>query len=317
MKQGYSRFVWYEQKVQCALLSLMEQVVQTIVPACRSRLSLLAVLPVLILMLVVFPIQATESQDAFDHEHFLLTEVLGEYVSNGLVNYKLLKADQDTLNEYLQELARIDPAAYRKWTREQKLALWINAYNAFTIKVILDHYPIEHSWRADPIGHYPDNSIRQINGVWDDITWTVMGKEYTLNHMEHEIMRRELADPRIHFVLVCASRGCPYLENQAFEAPDLDARLDQAGINYIYDSRKLRIDRKKKVVQLPQIFKWFDEDFVEGTQYKQLFKDHPSKEAGILSWVYRYASKEDREFLENNTLQIVYLYYDWALNEMP
>ena len=113
-------------------------------------------------------------------------------------------------------------------------------------------------------------------------------------------------------------QGLPTIsESRAFEASDLDARLDQAGINYIYDSRKLRIDRKKKVVQLPQIFKWFDEDFVEGTQYKQLFRDHPSKEAGILSWVYRYASKEDREFLENNNVQIVYLYYDWALNEMP
>ena len=95
------------------------------------------------------------------------------------------------------------------------------------------------------------------------------------------------------------------------EASDLDERLDQAGINYIYDARKVRIDRKHKVVHLPQIFKWFAEDFEEGTQYKQLFKDYPSTEAGILSWVYRYANKEDRE------LQLVYLYYDWSLNEMP
>lgn len=306
----------FEQKIRCIISSLMGQASQNRGPDARFRLSLFAALPVLIILLVVNPTQAAESQDAFDHEHFLLTEVLGEYVSNGLVNYKRLKADQDTFNEYLQELARIDPAAYRTWTREQKLTLWINAYNAFTIKVILDHYPIEHSWRADPVGHYPDNSIRQIKGVWDDITWKVMGEEYTLNHMEHEIMRRELADPRIHFVLVCASKGCPSLEDQAFGASDLDERLDQAGINYIYDSRKLRIDRKNKIVRLPQIFKWFEEDFEEGTQYKRLFKDHPSKEAGILSWVYRYANKEDREFLKNNTLKIAYLYYDWALNEM-
>lgn len=303
--------MWFEQKIQEIVSSVR-------VSDTRFRLSFPAALSVLILMLGVAPvITAAESPDTFDHEHFLFTEVLSEHVSDGLVNYRALKANQATLNQYLQELANIEPEAYEKWTRQQKLALWINAYNAFTIKVILDHYPIEQSWLADPLGHYPDNSIRQIKGVWDDFTWTVMGKEYTLNHMEHEIMRRELADTRIHFVLVCASKGCPYLENQAFEASNLDERLDQAGINYIYNSRKLRIDRENKVVRLPQIFKWFEEDFEEGTQYKQLFKEYSSKDAGILSWVYRYANKVDRGLLENNTLQIAYLYYDWALNEMP
>jgi hypothetical protein len=296
----------------------MDQGYKKMMRGVRFRKSFFAVLSVMILLLAAAPvIPAAESQETFDQEHFLLTKVLGEYVSNGLVNYRALQANQATLKQYLQELASIDPEAYKKWTRQQKLALWINAYNAFTIRGILDHYPIEHSWLADPLGDYPDNSIRQIRGIWDDMTWTVMGEKYTLNHMEHEIMRRELADTRIHFVLVCASKGCPYLENKAFEASDLDERLEQAGINYIYKSRKLRIDRKNKVVRLPQIFKWFDEDFEEGTQYKQLFKDRSSMEAGILSWVYRYANKEDRGFLENNALQIAYLYYDWALNELP
>jgi hypothetical protein len=236
-------------------------------------------------------------------------------VSNDLVNYRALKETPDVLNKYLKELANIDPEVFKKWTRQQQLALWINAYNAYTIKAVLDHYPIEHSWLADPLGQYPDNSIRQIKGVWDDMTWMVMGKKLTLNHMEHVIMRRELMDARIHFVLVCASKGCPYLESQAFEASGLDKRLDQAGINYIYDSRKVRIDRKNKILHLSQIYKWFDEDFEEGTQYKQLFKDYSSKEAGILSWVYRYANKEDQELLKNNTFKIAYLYYDWALNE--
>lgn len=310
--------MWFKHKIQRIVSSLIYQISQHRLSGERLRLSLFTILAVLILMLSVSPtISAVEPQDTFDHDHFLFTEVLSKHVTNGLVAYRVLKEDQAGLNEYLQELADIDPDAYKNWTRQQQLALWINAYNAYTIKAILYHYPIEHSWLADPLGRFPDNSIRQIKGVWDVMTWTVMGKAYTLNHMEHEIMRRELADPRIHFVLVCASKGCPHLENKAFEASDLDERLDQAGINYIYDSRKLRIDRKNKVVRLPQIFKWFEEDFEEGTQYKQLFKDHPSKEAGILSWVYRYANKEDRGFLKNNTFQIVYLYYDWALNEMP
>lgn len=310
--------MWFEQQIQGIALPVKGQELHIRARDAGRRLSFAAILSVLIFILVAAPaIPALESQAPFDHGHFLLTEVLSEHVANGLVNYRALKENQATLNQYLHELANIDPEAYNKWTRQQKLALWINAYNAFTIKGILDHYPIEHSWLADPLGNYPDNSIRQIRGIWDDMTWTVMGEEYTLNHMEHEIMRRELADPRIHFVLVCASKGCPNLEGLAFGASDLDERLDLAGINYIYDSREIRIDRKNKVVRLSQIFKWFEEDFVEGTQYKQLFKDHSSKEAGILSWVYRYANKADREFMENYNIKIAYLYYDWALNERP
>ena len=298
--------------------SLVDMVSQDRVPESRFRLSFFASLSVMILLLMTsLDSTAAERQDTFDHEHFLFSEVLSEHVSNGLVNYRALKENSAGLNKYLQELVNIDPEMFKEWTREQQLAMWINAYNAYTIKAILDHYPIEHSWLSDPLGQYPDNSIRQIKGVWEDMTWEVMGEKLTLNHMEHVIMRRELVDTRIHFVLVCASKGCPNLESRAFEASDLDERLNQAGINYIYDSHKVRIDRKNKIVQLPQIYKWFDEDFEEGTQDKQLFKEHSSGEAGILSWVYRYANKEDRELLKNNAFKITYLYYDWALNEKP
>lgn len=258
---------------------------------------------------------AAESKSTFDHEHILLTEVLSEYVSDGLVNYRSLQADPGNLNEYLQDLAEIDSAAYKKWTPQQKLALWINAYNAFTIRVILDHYPIEHSWLADPLGLYPDNSIRQIKGVWDDMTWRIMGEKFTLNHIEHVILRRELEEPRVHFVLVCASQSCPRLENKAFGASDLEARLDRAGVNYIYDSRRVQINKEQNLLLLSQIFKWFAEDFEFGTQYKGLFEDHPSELAGILSWVYEYANDEDRRFLLQNSYEIPYMYYDWALNE--
>lgn len=282
----------------------------------RSKLSLHAILTVLIVLLVAqLPGQASESQDTFDHRHLLFTKVLSKYVARGMVNYQSLQANQAILNKYLQALANINSESFKNWTRQQQLAMWINAYNAFTIKVILDNYPIEHSWQLDPLGEYPDNSIRQIH-VWDNIGWTVMGNKYTLDHMEHVIMRRELVEPRIHYVLVCASIGCPYLEERAFEASDLDARLDQAGVNYIYDSRRVRIDREHKIVSLPQIYKWFKEDFESGTQYKKLLQNQPPELAGILSWVYKYANAEDRKFLESDSYRISYLFYDWALNEM-
>ena len=306
LKMQHRHFLLYEHALQNHLLDL------------QRKLVLFTSLSLLIIMLLVSPAtSAAESQESFDHEHFLFTEVLGEHVFDGLVNYRTLKANPTSLNEYLHELAEIDSDAYQNWTRDQKLALWINAYNAFTLKAILNHYPIEHSWLADPLGNYPDSSIRQIKGVWDDQTWSIMGKSYTLNHMEHVIIRRELVDPRIHYVLVCASKDCPYLENQAFGAADLNERLNKASRDYIYDSRRVRIDNVNKIVHLPQIFKWFAEDFEPGTKYKSLFKAHTSEEAGILSWVYQFSNKQDRAMLENNNFKIAYLYYDWALNERP
>jgi len=271
---------------------------------------------ILVMMLMSSPdITAAQSEDTFDHEHFLLTEILSEYVSNGKVNYRALKTNQGGLNKYLQELADIDPEDFKNWTRQQQLAMWINAYNAYTIRAVLDSYPIEHSWVSDPLGQFPDSSIRQITGVWDIMTWTVMGKQLSLNKMEHGIMRQELIDPRIHYVLVCASIGCPKLENSAFDAANLEERLDQAGVNYIYDSNRIRIDKRHKVVGLPQIYKWFKEDFDEGTEYKDLLKNQPSDLSGLLSWVYKYANEQDRKFLVNGTYQISYLFYDWGLNE--
>lgn len=275
-------------------------------------------LPALILMgllLVILPVTSAGYEDDFDHSHSVFTDVLENYVSKGLVNYKALKENRQSLDFYLDILAEIDPRGYTEWTREQKITLWINAYNAYTLKVIIDHYPIETSWLADPLGHYPDNSIRQIRGVWDDYYWPVMGKEFSFNQMEHEILRKKLIEPRIHFVLVCASKGCPLLESRAFEAKDLNERLDKAAVNYIYRDRKVRIDRQNKVMALPQIFKWFAEDFQIAPEHTGMFGKHPSDIRGILGWVYRYANRQDREFLSEETFDITYLYYDWALNE--
>lgn len=252
---------------------------------------------------------------AFDHEHALLDSVLQKHVLQGRVDYHTLHRDTATLDRYLETLARIEPAAYEKWTRAQKLALWINAYNAFTLRVILDHYPITRSVFADPLRRYPASSIRQIPGVWKLRRWPVAGSTWTLDHMEHVILRRELVEPRIHFVLVCASIGCPLLENRAFGASTLELRLEQAADNYIHRDGKVQIDRKNRAVRLPQIFSWFAEDFKPLPEFAGHFARHPPEAAGVLTWIYRYASAEERDFLKSDAYEITYLEYDWGLND--
>ena len=251
----------------------------------------------------------------FDHEHRLLDQVLQKHVENGLVNYRALQADPETLDRYLQSLAGVDPKAYENWTRPRKLAFWINAYNAYTLRVILDHYPVTRSIFADPLRRHPADSIRQIPGVWGWRKWPVMGGKFTLDQMEHSILRQELKEPRIHFVIVCASIGCPLLESRAFDAEHLEARLDQAAVNYLYHGRRVQIDRAGNAVRLPQIMNWFAEDFVPDPQTAGFFERYPREAIGPLAWVYRYANAADREFMRQGKFELVYLEYDWALND--
>lgn len=253
---------------------------------------------------------------AFDHQHTLFNEVLRNHVEDGLVNYRALKNDQSDLDRYLASLATVPQAHYETWTRQQKLAFWINAYNAFTIKTILNHYPLSRSWLADPWRHYPAASIRQIPGVWKLRWWRAAGRYHALDHMEHVIMRRQIVEPRIHFILVCASIGCPWLENRAFDAETLEQRLDQAAVNYLYRAKRVTIDRNNGVVGLAQIFNWFNEDFPPLEESAPFFKDHPTEVVGPLTWIYRYANEADRAFLRSGSYQVRYLDYDWGLNEL-
>lgn len=251
----------------------------------------------------------------FDHEHRLLDQVLQKHVENGLVNYRALQADPETLDRYLQALAGVDPKDYENWTRPQKLAFWINAYNAYTLRVILDHYPVTRSIFADPLRRYPADSIRQIPGVWGWRKWPVMGGKFTLDQMEHTILRQQLVEPRVHFVLVCASKGCPLLESRAFDAEHLEQRLDQAAMNYLYRDHKIQIDRERNAVRLPQIMNWFAGDFVPDPQTTGFFERYPREAIGSLTWVYRYANAADREFMRRGRFELSYLEYDWALND--
>ncbi|NIR96663.1 MAG: DUF547 domain-containing protein [Gammaproteobacteria bacterium] len=281
-------------------------------PASRVPLAL-TLLGALFLLAACGPEPDTAA--AFDHRHALFDRVLRAYVEDGLVDYAALKDDPATLDRYLDAVGAVTEAQYEGWTREQKLAYWINAYNAYTIKVVLQHYPIGRSIFADPLERYPASSIRQIPGVWKLRWWAAAGERYTLDHMEHVIMRQEIGEPRIHFVLVCASLGCPKLESRSFDAEHLDQRLDQAAVNYIYRDDKVGIDREDGVMRLPRIFDWFAEDFQPLAESAAFFEDRPAKIAGPLTWIYRYANERDRAFLQSGSYRVEYLPYDWGLND--
>lgn len=218
--------------------------------------------------------------------HEALTAVLADYVStDGKVNYRGLQADSLRLNAYLDVLERHHPNA--SWTSDQKKAYWINAYNAFTLRLIIRNYPTASI--KDLAG-----SLYKINTPWDIRFIVIEGQDYDLNNIEHDILRQEWKDARIHFAVNCASVSCPILHNAAYEAETLDAQLDAAARGFINDS--LRNTLSAETPALSRIFKWFSGDF--------------QRNGSLIAFINRYA-----EVKINSSASISYKAYDWNLNE--
>jgi hypothetical protein len=225
--------------------------------------------------------QKTFSHDAFD-------ALLQKHVRpSGRVDYAGLVKDKKELQAYLDQLAGADPASL---SRPELLAFFINAYNAYTLKVIVDSYPVK--------------SIRDLSSPWDTAFCKVGGSTVTLNHIEHMILRpKELFDdPRMHFAINCASIGCPLLRQGAYTGAGIDKQLDEAVRRAMKDERYLRVSSGG--VEVTKILSWFKGDFTE--KYGSLAKFlAPHIEEG-----------EAKKILQDKgDSAIDFLGYDWNLND--
>tara|TARA_R110000868_G_scaffold720_4_gene5249 strand:+ start:10124 stop:10777 length:654 start_codon:yes stop_codon:yes gene_type:complete len=177
----------------------------------------------------------------FDNSQW--TSILQNHVSNdGHVDYKAITLNTKKLDTYLNSFSKVTPN--NTWTKNETLAFWINAYNAFTIKLIIDNYPIK--------------SIKNIKNPWDKKFIKIGTQTMSLNHIEHDILRK-MSEPRIHFAIVCASVSCPRLQNEAFSASKLDSQLDKAAFEFLSDFTKNNITENN--LSLSKIFQWFSKDF--------------------------------------------------------
>lgn len=200
--------------------------------------------------------------------------VLATYVNaEGMVNYKALASDRKPLDEYIQSLERPDTA---EWSEQDWIAFWINAYNARTLQVIIDHYPTE--------------GIRKIRGAWTKLKFPILGKERTLDEIEHKILRREYEEPRIHMALVCAAYSCPKLRNEPYDGARLEEQLADQSRDFL--SRSSRFKVEGNTAYISQIFKWFKKDF-----------------ESVPNFIQQYSGQDISE------LKIKYQSYDWSLNE--
>ena len=205
-----------------------------------------------------------------------------KYVKSGRVDYRALQAHRLPLTRALAAAAAVTESQFNSWDKNRQLAFLINLYNASTLQLILDHYPVK--------------SIKKIKslfkGPWDQPAVPMFGKTITLNELEHGIIRKRYHDPRVHMALVCAAKGCPPLRSEAYTAEKLDEQLDDQSRIYLATPAGLAIDRSKGEARISSIFKWYGDDF-------------PSVRA--------FVETHSRQSL--NGLKIRYLDYDWALNE--
>ena len=143
----------------------------------------------------------------------------------------------------------------------------------------------------------------------------VVGAEITLNQIEHQILRREFPDPRIHFSLVCASMGCPVLSNDAYQGKLLQRQLERDARRFINDEDKVRLDRSENRIYISRIFKWYAEDF-RAEEAPQWLQKYPERYRGVMETVARYVARSDRDYMVARIPSLEFLDYDWSLNEL-
>lgn len=241
-------------------------------------------------------------------------KVLVNFVdSTGMVDYKNLKSQRTDLDAFLKSIAEFDSNEYNSWTDAEKIAFYINVYNAITLKSIIDNYPIQYGGIFSRL-KFPQNSIRQISGVWDRVEHQVMKNSVTLNDIEHNILRKQFNEPRIHMALVCASMSCPSLRNEPFIALKLNDQLNDQSRLFFSNPQKFKIDRNSNKVYLSKIFDWYGQDFQEPFKTSQ-YKNVNEKYRSILNFSSQYLSDTDVQYLQSQSYTIEFLDYDWSLNE--
>lgn len=230
---------------------------------------------------------ADDGDLVFDHS--TLNDLLRRHVqSGGYVDYAGLQADSDRLDVYLQSLSA---APFDDLGRDEKLALLINAYNAFTLRLILDHLPLE--------------SIRDIPSAerWDAVRWSLAGNTYSLNQIEHEQIRPHFAEPRIHFALVCAAIGCPPLRAEVYTGANLEDQLHSQA-DYVHaNDRWLQFNPSTNEAKLTALYEWYQGDFDQAS-------------GSILQFAARYAPALKDAIESENEPKIDFLSYDWGLNRV-
>jgi hypothetical protein len=219
-------------------------------------------------------------------DHSTYADLLTKHVDQGNVDYRDLKMEEDKLDQYLKVLEK---TTTKNLSKDEQFAFYINAYNAWTIKLILSGYPRIKSIKD--LGSF-------LKSPWKKKICRIDGDVITLDHIEHKILRPRFKDPRVHFAINCAALSCPPLRSEPYHGSALDRQLDDAASAFINNQKRNYLSGNSLYVS--KIFKWFSEDFNDD----------------IIGFFLKYAKEDMKKELEakKGNIKIKYLHYDWSLN---
>ena len=252
--------------------------------------------------LVISLLSLSSQVMAFDHSRW--NTLLQQYVQpqrGGVataVDYAGIAENHEALQSYLDNLTAVTQGEFNAFSRDEKLAFLINAYNAFTIELILRE-------------NQPD-SIRDIgslfSGPWDKAFFSLLGESRTLDELEHEMIRGnpDLMDPRIHFAVNCASIGCPALRTTAYTGDQLDTQLEDSTRQFLSDKQRNRYNSEQDALEISKIFDWYEDDFEDAAGSLSHYLLQYSDTLGIPA--------NRQKALDDGDLEVQFLPYDWSLN---
>ena len=249
------------------------------------------------------------SETVFSHDAW--DDFVSRYVDrDGRVDYTAARNGRGDLDRYLATLAKTSPDSDASAfpTEAHRLAYWINAYNAWTIATVLDHYPIDsvRSVRAPSVLFFAPEGT----GFFLLQRITLGGRRTSLYALENRVIRKRFDDPRIHFALNCASIGCPRLPQEAFTGIELEKQLSREARDFVADPRHVVVDTAEREIQISSIFDWYAGDFTGW-----LKRNVPGQPPTLERYVALFAGERLREQLAACAdCQVAFIPYDWGLN---
>jgi hypothetical protein len=248
---------------------------------------------------------------AADPLHRAFDQIVDVQVRDGLVYYRALRGERGRLDRYAASLD-VPAAAYEGWPKEQKMAFWLNAYNAFVLQTVLDHYPIRGKAAT-----YPASSIRQIPGAFERRMHRAAGRSVTLDDIEKKILP-EFKEPRLYLALGRGAVGSGRLRSEAYSGDRLAAQLGAVQSEFVTNRRMITVDRGLDQITVTPIFSWHEAEFVAAYDKGASgpFAQRSPVERALVAFITPHLLPLEREFVQKNTFKVTYHAFDWRLNDL-
>ena len=242
--------------------------------------------------------------------HRPLDQILDVYVRDGLVYYRALKSERARLDRYVAAL-NVPAATYDGWSQNQKMAFWVDAYNAFVLTTVINHYPIHGRTSA-----FPASSIRQIPGAFDQTAWRAAGRSLTLDQIEKTVLP-EFKEPRLFLALGRGAVGSGRLRSEAYTGERIGKQLDDIQHEFVNDRQMLQIDRLTNQMTVSPILSWREQDFIAAYDKNDPAVAQRSPiERALVAFIRPTLLPLEKEFVQKNDFKVSFHEFDWRLNDL-